>query len=130
MKRLFRDAGVSPGEIDNIAASLRRGFVTLADMAGAATAQIRDVTGHREPKSLRRYTRRDLLHDPVCRNSSTPKYARHTIRQEPQVPNADRAAREAAPRVTIDRERGRWRSSLRSATAWEDAQRSSGSRAR
>jgi hypothetical protein len=24
-----------------------------------------DVTGHRDPKSLRRYTRRKLLHDPV-----------------------------------------------------------------
>jgi hypothetical protein len=29
-------------------------------MAGATTAQIRD----RDPKSLRRYTRRELLHDP------------------------------------------------------------------
>jgi integrase len=29
------------------------------------TAQIMDVTGHRDPKSLRRYTRRELLHDPV-----------------------------------------------------------------
>jgi hypothetical protein len=34
-------------------------------MAGATTAQIMDVTGHRDPKSLRRYTRRELLHDPV-----------------------------------------------------------------
>jgi len=34
-------------------------------MAGATTAQIMDVTGRRDPKSLRRYTRRDLLHDPV-----------------------------------------------------------------
>jgi hypothetical protein len=24
-----------------------------------------DVTGHRDPKSLRRYTQRELLHDPV-----------------------------------------------------------------
>jgi hypothetical protein len=24
-----------------------------------------DVTGNRDPKSLRRYTRRELLHDPV-----------------------------------------------------------------
>jgi hypothetical protein len=32
-------------------------------MAGATTAQIMDVTGHRDPKSLRRYTRRELLHD-------------------------------------------------------------------
>jgi hypothetical protein len=24
-----------------------------------------DVTGHRDPKALRRYTRRELLHDPV-----------------------------------------------------------------
>jgi hypothetical protein len=44
---------------------LSRGFVTSADMAGATTAQIMDVTGHRDPKSLRRYTRRELLHDPV-----------------------------------------------------------------
>jgi hypothetical protein len=35
--------------------------VTSADMAGASTA----VTGHRDPKSLRRYTRRELLLDPV-----------------------------------------------------------------
>jgi hypothetical protein len=34
-------------------------------MAGATTAQIMDVTGHRDTKSLRRYTRRELLHDPV-----------------------------------------------------------------
>jgi hypothetical protein len=39
--------------------------VTSADMAGATTAQIMDVTGHRDPKSLRRYTRRELLHDPL-----------------------------------------------------------------
>jgi integrase len=66
VKRLFRDAGAAPGEIDTIGAhSLRRGFVTSADMAGATTAQIMDVTGHRDPKSLRRYTRRELLHDPV-----------------------------------------------------------------
>jgi hypothetical protein len=45
-----------------------------------------------------------------------------TIRQEPEVPDADRAAREAAPPVTNDREHGRcWHSSVRSATAWEDA---------
>jgi integrase len=66
VKRLFRDAGAAPGEIDTMGAhSLRRGFVTSADMAGATTAQIMDVTGHRDPKSLRRYTRRELLHDPV-----------------------------------------------------------------
>ena len=37
-------------------------------MAGATTAQIMDVTGYRDPKSLRRYTRRELLHDvrPGC----------------------------------------------------------------
>jgi hypothetical protein len=50
---------------DIAAHSLRRGFVTWTDMAGATTAQIMDVTGHRAPKSLRRYTRRELLHDPV-----------------------------------------------------------------
>jgi hypothetical protein len=33
-------------------------------MAGATTAQIMDITGHREPKSLRRYPRRELLLDP------------------------------------------------------------------
>jgi integrase len=66
VKRLFRDAGASPSDVDAIGAhSLRRGFVTSADMAGATTAQIMDVTGHRDPKSLRRYTRRELLHDPV-----------------------------------------------------------------
>ncbi len=66
VKRLFRAAGAVPGEIDAIGAhSLRRGFITSADMAGATTAQIMDVTGHRDPKSLRRYTRRELLHDPV-----------------------------------------------------------------
>ena len=66
VKRLFRDAGAAPGEIGNIAAhSLRRGFITSADRAGATTAQIMDVTGHRDPKPLRRYTRRELLHDPV-----------------------------------------------------------------
>jgi integrase len=65
-KRLFRDAGAASGEIGAIGAhSLRRGFVTSADMAGATTAQIMDVTGHRDPKSLRRYTRRELLHNPV-----------------------------------------------------------------
>ena len=64
VKRLFRDAGATRDQIDAIGAhSLRRGFVTSADMAGATTAQIMDVTGH--PKSLRRYTRRELLHDPV-----------------------------------------------------------------
>jgi hypothetical protein len=36
------------------------GFVTSADMAGATTAQIMDVTGHRDPKSLRRYTGRGV----------------------------------------------------------------------
>jgi integrase len=66
VKRLFRDAGAAPRDIDAIGAhSLRRGFVTSADMAGATTAQIMDVTGHRDPKSLRRYTRRELLHNPV-----------------------------------------------------------------
>jgi integrase len=66
IKRLFRDAGSSKSEVEKIAAhSLRRGFVTSADIAGATTAQIMDVTGHRDPKSLRRYTRRELLHDPV-----------------------------------------------------------------
>jgi site-specific recombinase XerC len=65
VKRLFRDAGSSESEVEKIAHSLRRGFVTSADMAGATTAQIMDVTGHRDPKSLRRYTRRELLHDPV-----------------------------------------------------------------
>jgi integrase len=66
VKRLFRDAGASPGDVHAIGAhSLRRGFVTSADLAGATTAQIMDVTGHRDPKSLRRYTRRELLHDPV-----------------------------------------------------------------
>jgi Phage integrase family len=66
VKRLFRDAGASPSDLDAIGAhSLRRGFVTSADMAGATTTQIMDVTGHRDPKSLRRYTRRELLHDPV-----------------------------------------------------------------
>jgi aspartyl aminopeptidase len=66
VKRLFRDAGSSESEVEKIAAhSLRRGFVTSADMAGATTAQIMDVTGHRDPKSQRRYTRRELLHDPV-----------------------------------------------------------------
>jgi integrase len=64
VKRLFRDAGASPSDVDAIGAhSLRRGFVTSADMAGATTAQIMDVTGHRDPKSLRRYTRRGL-----CKN--------------------------------------------------------------
>jgi integrase len=68
VKRLFRDAGASPGDIDAIGAhSLRRGFVTSADMAGATTAQIMDVTGHRDPKSLRRYTRRCTL--PSCRGA-------------------------------------------------------------
>jgi hypothetical protein len=41
---------------------------------------------------------------PYCRNSSTPKYARHTIRQEPQVPNADR---EAAMRGPSDARQGK-----------------------
>jgi integrase len=46
VKRLFRDAGASPGDVDAIGAhSLRRGFVTSADMAGATTAQIMNVTG-------------------------------------------------------------------------------------
>jgi integrase len=58
--------GSSKSEVENIAAhSLRRGFVTSADMADATTAQIMDVTGHCDPKSLRRYTRRELLHDPL-----------------------------------------------------------------
>jgi hypothetical protein len=39
-------------------------------VAGATTAQIMDVTGHRDPKSLRRYTRRELLRDPVLTNCS------------------------------------------------------------
>jgi hypothetical protein len=41
------------------------GFVTSAsaDMADATTNNGRD--GHRDPKSLRRFTRRELLHDPV-----------------------------------------------------------------
>jgi hypothetical protein len=37
------------------------------------------------------------------------------------VPDADRAAREAAPPVTNDREHARWHSNAGSATAWEDA---------
>jgi restriction system protein len=66
VKRLFRQAGSSKSEVANIAAhGLRRGFVTSADVAGATTAQIMDATGHRDPKSLRRYTRRELLHDSV-----------------------------------------------------------------
>jgi integrase len=88
VKRLFRDAGSAESEVEEDrrpqpapgvrdvgrygrgdhrigAHSLRRGFVTSAYMAGATTAQIMDVTGHRDPKSLRRFTRRELLHDPV-----------------------------------------------------------------
>jgi hypothetical protein len=66
VKRLFRDAGASSRDVDAIGAhSLRRGFVTSADIAGATTAQIMDVTGHRDPKSLRRYSRREVHHDPV-----------------------------------------------------------------
>jgi integrase len=66
VKRLFRDAGAEPSDVDAIGAhSLRRGFATSADMAGATTTQIMDVTGHRDPKSLRRYACRELLHDPV-----------------------------------------------------------------
>jgi hypothetical protein len=52
VKRLFRDASASPSEVENIAAhSLRRGFVTSADMAGATTAttpKIMHITGHRD----------------------------------------------------------------------------------
>jgi hypothetical protein len=60
VKRLFRDAGAS--NVDAVGAdSLRRGFITSADMAGATTAQIMDVTEDRDPKSLRRYTRRELF---------------------------------------------------------------------
>jgi hypothetical protein len=41
VKRLFRDAGAAPGYVDAIGAhSLRRGFITSADMAGATTAKI------------------------------------------------------------------------------------------
>jgi hypothetical protein len=67
VKRLFRDAGASASDVDAIGADgLRRRFLTSADMAGATTAQIMDGDGgHRYPKSLRRYTRRQLLHDPV-----------------------------------------------------------------
>jgi hypothetical protein len=50
VKRLFRDLGASESEVGNIAAhSLRRGFVTSADMAGATTA----------------HTRRELLDGPA-----------------------------------------------------------------
>jgi hypothetical protein len=67
VKRLFRDAGAAPSEVDVIGAHrLRRGFVMSADMAGATTAQIMDVTGNRDSKSLRRYTRRELLQDRCC----------------------------------------------------------------
>jgi len=66
VKRLFWYAGESASNVAAIGAhSLRRGFVTSADMAGATTAQIMDVTGHRDPKSPRLYIRRELLHDPV-----------------------------------------------------------------
>ena len=69
VKRIFRDAGASRSDVDAIGAhSLRRGFITSADMAGATSAQIMDVTGHRDPKSLRRYTRRELLHDQALPN--------------------------------------------------------------
>src|SRR5450755_4554239 len=42
-------------------------------MAGATTAQIMDVTGHRNPKSLRRYTRHELLHDPSAFSLQAPR---------------------------------------------------------
>jgi hypothetical protein len=42
--------------------TLRAGFLALRRRAAPG---IMDVTGHRDPKSLRRYTRRELLHDPV-----------------------------------------------------------------
>jgi hypothetical protein len=41
VKRLFRDAGATPGAIDGMGAhNLRRGFVTAADIAGATTAAL------------------------------------------------------------------------------------------
>jgi hypothetical protein len=42
-------------------------------MSGATTAQIMDVTGHRNPKSLRRYTRHELLHDPSAFSHQAPR---------------------------------------------------------
>jgi hypothetical protein len=67
--RLPRLLPSSPANLQVRAATLRQFHrllnPTSADMAGATTAQIMDVTGHRDPKSLRRYTRRELLHDPV-----------------------------------------------------------------
>lgn len=65
-KRIFRRAGASKGEVARIAAhSLRRGFATSADIAGATTSQILAVGGWKDPRSLRRYVRRELLADPV-----------------------------------------------------------------
>ena len=56
VKRLFRDAGASPNDVDAIGAhSLRRG-VDVGRYGGGDNRADHGRDGHRDPKSLRRYT--------------------------------------------------------------------------
>jgi hypothetical protein len=57
---------------------IENGPCAVAALDAWSTAQIMDVTGHRDPKSLRCYTRRELLHDPVLPKLFEPEQCRAT----------------------------------------------------
>ena len=65
LKRLYTQAGYRPEHIAAIAAhSLRRGFITSADGAGATAAEIMAVTGHKDRRMLDRYTNHEKTKNP------------------------------------------------------------------
>lgn len=65
LKRLYTHAGYSEAHIRAIAAhSLRRGFITSADAAGATAAEIMAVSGHRDRRMLDRYTNHENTKNP------------------------------------------------------------------
>ena len=65
LKRLYAQAGYGEEHIRAIAAhSLRRGFITSADAAGATAAEIMAVSGHRDRRMLDRYTNHEKTKNP------------------------------------------------------------------
>jgi site-specific recombinase XerD len=64
IKRLATDAGLPDEQIARIAShSLRRGFVTSADRAGASVHSIMKVTLHKDRRTVDVYVKRDLEKD-------------------------------------------------------------------
>jgi integrase len=64
LKRLYALAGFSEAFKAIAAHSLRRGFVTSAEAAGATAAEIMTVTGHRDRRMLDQYTNHEKTKNP------------------------------------------------------------------